>query len=72
MPASETVEHRLWRDSSGDLAECRGGRKHVVIWDAKPGASRNAVVRLGQRSLRLSNKVLLKMPLASRLHWTSG
>lgn len=27
---------------------------------------------LGQRSLRLSNKVLLKMSLASRLHWTSG
>lgn len=39
------VELCLWRDSSGDSAEYRGGRKHVVIWDAKPGASRNAVVR---------------------------
>lgn len=27
---------------------------------------------LGQRWLRLSNKVLLKMPLASTLHWTRG
>lgn len=45
MPASEMVERCLWRDSSGDSAECRGGRKHVAIWDPKPGASRNAVVR---------------------------
>lgn len=60
VPASEMQGALPVADSSGHSAECRGGRKHVAIWDPKPGASRNAVVR--QRWLRLSKGVAEDAP----------